>query len=138
MFKKMLIGMLLSLGILLAVAPGTPVSANNHSDTGWSFWLSAGQGNSYTESRKKEDASYAYIYNNANSRTGVNAWVQYANGQECGSPKTHAGLGQARKIWNNAYENFGYHATFIRLAIEQDRYLPIPLPAAGVWSPDSK
>ncbi|MCU6430812.1 hypothetical protein [Lacticaseibacillus paracasei] len=137
MFKRGLVVLIALLGLSLAFAPKTSVSANNHADTSWSFWLGNGQRNSYTDSRIKKDASYAYIYNSGKSKTGVNAWVQYANGKECGSPKTHASPEQARKIWNNAFENVGYRETFIRLAIEQDRNLWVDLFAQGVWSPDS-
>lgn len=137
MFKKGLVVLIAILGVSLAIIPGTRAFANNHADTSWSFWLGSGQKNSYTNVRAKTDASYAYIYNSGRSKTGVNAWVQYANGQECGSPKTRALPDQARKIWNNAFENAGYRRTFIRLAIEQDRSLWVNLHAEGVWSPDS-
>ncbi|KMO45714.1 hypothetical protein ACR74Y_13250 [Lacticaseibacillus rhamnosus] len=137
MFKKGIAVLIASLGLCMAIIPSTHVSANNHTDTGWSFWLGNGQRNSYTDARAKTDASYAYIYNAKTSKTGVNAWVQYANGKECGSPKTRALPGNARKIWNNAFENEGYRRTYIRLAIEQDRNLWVDLYAEGVWSPDS-
>ncbi|WP_040535260.1 hypothetical protein [Schleiferilactobacillus shenzhenensis] len=118
---------------LLSQSNGTANASNVDSD--WAFWLAANQGNSYTGTRTKENATSAYLLNYSSSNTGVNAWVQLGNGTEVGSPKTHAGLGEEIGIWNNAFENYG--RTGIRLAIEQDRSLPFAMHAAGRWSPDS-
>ncbi|KLI74741.1 hypothetical protein AUQ39_11960 [Lacticaseibacillus casei] len=127
----------LLVGLAVAFLPGQSVSANNHGDTSWSFWLGNNQQNSYTGGRMKYDRSYAYIRNDNGSNTGVNAWVQYSNGKECGSPKTRTLPGEAHYIWNNAFEDAGYKPVEIRLAIEQDRSLWISLHASGAWSPDS-
>ncbi|EOT41953.1 DUF2712 domain-containing protein [Enterococcus columbae] len=133
MIKKVLLAGAAS---VLLLAGSIPVLANNHADTSWSFWLKANQGNSYTASREKTDASSAYLALHSMSKSGgVNGWLQMANGTEIGSPKTRVYSGGAAYVINYAYEKYGH--SNVRMAIETANSFSTSTQASGVWSPDS-
>lgn len=114
---------------------GVPVFANNHADSQWAATLPTHQGNVYTGARAKTDASSAYIKLNNSGQSGINAWLQLADGTEVSSPKTRVLVGQERFIINYAFERHGH--VDVRMAIESDYNNPVHIQVNGVWSPDS-
>lgn len=123
-----------TLGLAMC-ASAFPVLANNHGDTSWSGILPRFQGNMYTSSRTKTDASSAYIKLYNSGKGGINAWLQLSNGTEVNSPKYSMSPGQYKKVSNYAYEWYGQ--TGVRMAIESNYLNPVQIQANGVWSPDS-